>query len=198
MNRRIASTGLAVVALATMLAAACGDDDGGSPTTAATTTPTMVGAAQATPTAGPSTPTITATATVQSPATLTAAGRQALLDGINEEYKARATYQAVIDKLGQVAPFTNILQSENSHVAAWVGLLSKYGVPVPADPFMGTVTVPATLREACAVGVEAETADVALYDRLLASVKEADIVSVMTQQRAVSNDNHRPAFERCA
>ena len=33
----------------------------------------------------------------------------ALVMAINDEYKARATYQAVLDKFGSVAPFTNIV-----------------------------------------------------------------------------------------
>ena len=47
------------------------------------------------------------------------------------------------------------------------------------------------------VGAAAEKADVALYDRLLKTVTESDIVTVMQQQRKVSLENHLPAFERC-
>jgi len=33
---------------------------------------------------------------------------KALVMAINDEYKARATHQAVVNKFGPVAPFTNI------------------------------------------------------------------------------------------
>ena len=34
--------------------------------------------------------------------------QQALLDALNDEYKALATYQKVIEQFGEIRPFTNI------------------------------------------------------------------------------------------
>jgi hypothetical protein len=183
-------TGLMLIGgavLAALAATACGDDDdndnGGQTTqpsvtqsSATQTSPTQAGATQTSP---------------------DAAIKAALLEAINEEYKAHATYQAVIDKFGSVAPFANIAGSEQSHIDAWKTLLTRYGIAIPADPFLGKVTAPATLSEACTAGVAAEKEDVALYDRLMKTVSAADILAVMTQQRAVSQDNHLPAFQRC-
>ncbi|MGE3074400.1 MAG: DUF2202 domain-containing protein [Dehalococcoidia bacterium] len=157
---------------------ACGDDDddGGNVQPSATAT-------------SATTPSATSSSTD--------AVKSALLESINEEYKAHATYQAVIDKLGNVAPFSNIVVSEQSHIDAWKTLLTKYEIAIPDDPFLGKVTAPATKAEACTAGVAAEKEDVALYDRLMATVSEPDILAVMQQQRKVSQENHLPAFERC-
>lgn len=63
---------------------------------------------------------------------------------------------------------------------------------------MDTGSISAASGEPCSVGAEAERAGLVLYSRLIATVTEADIAAVMAQQRAVSNDNHLPAFARLA
>ncbi len=148
---------------------ACGDDDDGS---SATSTPAAAGT----------------TRTLES----------VLTEAINEEYKARATYQAVIDKLGDVGPFKNILASENQHVDAWKAQFEANKLTVPSDGFAGKVSAPADLKAACAIGVAAEKEDVALYDRLMKETTDDAVLKVMTAQRKVSQENHLPAFERCA
>lgn len=165
---------LAAAALVAVGAVACGDDDDDAATTPA---------ASAT----------TAGSATQSPDAL----KTALLESINEEYKAHATYQAVIDKFGSTAPFSNIVNSEQSHIDAWKTLLTKYQIAIPEDPFLGKVTAPASLKDACATGVAAEKEDVAMYDRLMKTVTQSDVLTVMQQQRDVSQNNHLPAFERC-
>lgn len=182
-----ALTAVTVLAASFAVFAACGDDDDNSTpaTTASATQPAA---------------TTTSAATTTTQATTTSQGnlQEILTEAVNEEYKARATYQAVIDKFGQQLPFTNIVSSENTHVEQWVSLLQKFGYPVPADPFAGKVTAPATLQAACATGVAAEKEDVALYDRLMKLTTNQEVLNVMQQQRQVSQDNHLPAFERCA
>jgi hypothetical protein len=169
-------------AMAAFAVAACGDDDDATGTQAQAS---ATSASTAQPTAAATT----------SPAA--DAEKAALLESINEEYKAHATYQAVIDKFGDVTPFSTIVKSEQNHIDAWKTLLTRYGIAIAQDPFLGKLTAPASLKDACLAGVSAEKEDVALYDRLLKTVTSADITSVMQQQRQVSQDNHLPAFERC-
>lgn len=168
---------LATAALVAVGAVACGDDDDGDDDDTGTPVASATAAGNAT----------------QAPDALKAA----LIESINEEYKAHATYQAVIDKFGSTAPFSNIVNSEQSHIDAWKGLLTKYQIAIPEDTFIGKVAAPASVKEACATGVAAEKEDVALYDRLMKTVKESDVLAVMQQQRDVSQNNHLPAFERC-
>jgi hypothetical protein len=42
--------------------------------------------------------------------------RQAMIDSIQDEYYSRALYAAVIQKFGEVRPFSNIIQAEYRHV----------------------------------------------------------------------------------
>lgn len=39
-----------------------------------------------------------------------------LKEAILDEYKARDTYQKIIDKFGPVRPFINIVEAEQSHI----------------------------------------------------------------------------------
>lgn len=129
---------------------------------------------------------------------LDARTQSAMIDAINDEYHARAFYSAVIDKFGSVRPFSNIVQAENRHVQLWQSLFAQYGIPVPEDTFAGNVEIPDTLQAACQMGVEAEIADYQMYDRFLSFVQEPNLRAAFTQLSYVSQNNHQPAFERCA
>ena len=136
-------------------------------------------------------------------ATLDPIAKQALLTalaGQEGEYAARAEYTAILAKFGAgVQPYANILEAEKKHVAALQQQCVKFGVPIPADPYMGNVTPPATLLEAAEIGVVAEILNVAMYDDLLTKVtKYPSLVQVFTNLRAASLNNHLPAFEAAA
>lgn len=122
---------------------------------------------------------------------------QAITEALEDEYKARAFYQSVIDKFGMVRPFSNIVEAEGRHAALVADLFTKYGQTIPKDTFLGKVSAPATLLEACEAGVKNEQENRALYDRLLTSVTETDIRAVLELLRTTSQENHLPAFERC-
>jgi hypothetical protein len=126
--------------------------------------------------------------------------KQALLTalaGPEGEYAARAEYTAILAKFGAgVQPYANILEAEKKHVAALQQQCQKFGVPIPADPYMGNVTAPATLLEAAEIGVMAEILNVAMYDDLLTKVGNySSLLQVFTNLRAASLNNHLPAFE---
>jgi hypothetical protein len=123
---------------------------------------------------------------------------QALIDAINDEYKARAVYQKVTDKFGSVQPFSNIIKAEATHIAELKVLFTKYGIAVPKDDWYGKVPAFATLQEACAGGVQAEIDNVKMYDGFFKFVKEKDIIAVFKRLRDASQDKHLPAFKKCA
>lgn len=132
-----------------------------------------------------------------SPTALDAKTKQAMIDAINDEYRARAFYNAVVQKFGSVRPFSNIVQAENNHVNLWKVLFAKYGMNVPADVFAGKMAVPNTLQAACQGGIENEIANVQMYDRFLGFVTQPDLQAVFRQLRQVSQERHLPAFQRC-
>lgn len=123
--------------------------------------------------------------------------QQVMVEAINDEYRARAFYTAVMQKFGNVRPFSNIVQAEERHVQLWNSLFTKYGLPIPEDTFAGKVEVPDTLKAACQIGVEAEIANVKMYDNFLSFINEPDLRTAFTQLRYVSQNNHLRAFQRC-
>jgi hypothetical protein len=82
--------------------------------------------------------------------------QQALIDAINDEYKARAIYQKVIDKFGAVRPFSNIIKAEETHIGEMKPLFKKYGIEVPKDEWYKQAPEFATQGEACAAALKAE------------------------------------------
>lgn len=131
--------------------------------------------------------------------TLSDAAKQSLGAALDDEYKALATYQAVIAKQGMVRPFSMISRAEEQHISQLKGLFDKYGVTIPENPYLSKVTAPDTLQAACQTGVEAEQLNVALYrDTLLPTVKEyPDITRVFTNLMSASQYRHLPAFDQC-
>ena len=123
---------------------------------------------------------------------------QALLDALDDEYKAHATYGQVILDFGPVRPFTNIVEAEARHIAALVTLFERYSVPVPPNPWRGKTPRYPSVDAACVAAVQAEIDNAALYDRLLASTRRPDILAVLQALRSASQDRHLPAFQRCA
>jgi len=123
----------------------------------------------------------------------------ALDEAINDEYKALATYEAVIDKFGSSRPFSMIKGAEEQHIASLKAIYDKYGIEVPVNEWSDKVTVPASLQEACQVGVDAEIANASLYrDRLIPAVTEyEDIMLVFENLMNASEQKHLPAFEKC-
>lgn len=125
--------------------------------------------------------------------------QKALCEAIEDEYKARATYRAVVARFGALRPFTNILNSEERHVRALLPLFRRYGIPVPVDRWAGAVVPPDSLAEACREGVRAEIENGDLYRRLLAATAAyPDVQQVFRQLQWASQVNHLRAFERCA
>jgi len=130
---------------------------------------------------------------------LAQAEKDALVNTLQEEYLARDVYRAVIAKLGSTRPFTNILKSEEQHVAALTALFTKYSLAVPADTqatrtstLMAGIT---TLDDALKLGITVEKEDIALYERLTKVVDNQDILQVFSKLKAASVDRHLVAFE---
>ena len=77
-----------------------------------------------------------------------------LLDALDDERKAEATYAAVIAKFGPVQPFSNIIGAEQRHAAALERQLERLGVPVPPNPWRGKGTAPSSLADACESAIQ--------------------------------------------
>jgi hypothetical protein len=118
---------------------------------------------------------------------------------IQDEYVARAEYRAIMAKFGEIRPFSNIVGSEESHIAWLKDAYAAEGLAVPADGAASRVVVPATLKDAYKAGVDAEVANIAMYDsfiasKLMARAENADLKSLFIRLRDASK-NHLAAFE---
>jgi len=129
---------------------------------------------------------------------LDASEQQALADALDDEYKSHETYAQVIRDFGEVRPFINIVEAEARHIAALLALFDRYGTVPPENRWAGKAPRFKSVHEACMAGVQGEIENVALYDRLLASTRRADILDVFQSLRSASQDRHLPAFQRCA
>lgn len=123
--------------------------------------------------------------------------KQALRAAIDDEYRARATYRAVLARYGDVRPFVNIVESEERHIRALERLFERYAIPVPPDKWAGHVAPARSLAAACEAGVEAERENGALYEKLMrAAGGRSDVEETFRRLLTASQENHLPAFER--
>ena len=134
---------------------------------------------------GMAVPAMAATTTTESVQTM-------LLNALQEERLAAATYQAVIDKFGEVEPFTNILKAEEQHIAAVENLLKVNNIDIPENNV--TAEAPETLEEAYAKAIEVEKEDIALYERMLPDISDTMIKTVFTRLTNAS-EWHLKTFE---
>jgi len=125
--------------------------------------------------------------------------KEALTEALEDEYKARATYQLVLQKFGKIRPFVNILQSEERHIQALFSLFQKYQIPIPVDTWKDRVETPDSVWSACEAGVQAEIENGEMYQRLLAMTEAyPDVQRVFLNLQRASQENHLRAFQRCA
>jgi rubrerythrin len=122
----------------------------------------------------------------------------AILAALADERKAEAYYQAVIDRFGEVKPFSNIAGAERRHAESLEKLCRKYGIDIPIASTGEVADVPDTIKEACAAAVEAEERNIGLYDDLLPKLSEHDVSQTFEHLQAASKNHHLPAFTRCA
>ena len=136
--------------------------------------------------------------------TLPQSVQDALTAALQDEYHAEAFYDAVMDKFGTTRPFSNIIRAEQNHQAWLIDLMHTYGMSVPANADLGSAeiaaAVPASIGDACALGVQAEIDNAGLYDDTLLPAVTAypDITAVFERLSAASQNQHLPAFQRCA
>jgi len=118
---------------------------------------------------------------------------------IQDEYLARAEYLAIMKKHGEIRPFSNIVRSEESHIAWLKDAYAAAKLPIPPDTASAYVVVPDTLKAAFQAGVTAEVDNIAMYDSFLASpllgkAENASLKALFIRLRDASK-NHLAAFQ---
>lgn len=132
------------------------------------------------------------------PHQLTASQTAPLDTALQDEYHAEQVYQQVLADFGSLRPFANVVFAEQRHASYIVSLLKARGAVVPSSNWNAD-NVPRfqTVRAACAGAADAEVANIAMYDRLLAGDLPADVRQVFERNRWASAARHLPAFTRC-
>jgi len=116
----------------------------------------------------------------------------ALLD----EYLAQATYEQIINTYGDVKPFTKIVLAEQQHINLLLPLFETYGITVPENEAASQVVLPDSIASALATGVEAEKANIAMYEAFLAQDNLNDDVRSVFELLKTASEHHLAAFSK--
>ncbi|MDI6771908.1 MAG: hypothetical protein QME77_04900 [bacterium] len=139
-----------------------------------------------------------AASAVAAAAPISPQSRQALIDATTSEFKALALYQAVVKKFGDNRPFVSWVRSGPERIDENLKpLFAKYGMPMPAMPDTAKVAAPASFKDACRIAGQLEDERVALYEKFLKTVKEADIVAAFTVMRDSAKRRQNGVREHC-
>lgn len=118
---------------------------------------------------------------------------------IDDEYRAEAIYLRVLADFGTVLPFSNIVGAEERHSTALARLFANRGWDVPVNTWtVDNVPSFTTVTAACQAGVEAELANIEIYDQLLSETLPVDVMPVFTTNRRASLERHLPALQTCS
>lgn len=129
-----------------------------------------------------------------------------LQTALDDERQARALYEAVMLKFGEVRPFSNIVHAESMHMKLVNDMMTKYEFnPEPdkfarkpketREAFIARLEVPATFAAALRKAASLEKQQGPFYDRLSREAPE-DVKALFARLKADSLDRHLAAFER--
>jgi rubrerythrin len=121
----------------------------------------------------------------------------ALQDALDDERKACAAYDGVVQDFGEARPFVDIRDAEQRHVLALEELFERHHLPLPQNSWPTKADRYDSFREACQAAIDGEIESERLYRRLLQVVRKRDIRAVFKHLRDASQLRHLPAFQRC-
>ncbi len=113
---------------------------------------------------------------------------------ILDEYLAKAEYEAIIDTFGEVMPFVRIVEAEQTHIELLLPLFEAYDIEVPENNAVDFIVIPESITSALATGVEAEEANIAMYQLFLAQDNLSDDVRTVFEYLVNASENHLQAF----
>lgn len=121
-----------------------------------------------------------------------------LVHAIQDEYLARAEYEAIIKAFGTDRPYSAIVLAEENHIVRLAALFVAHGYAVPADEAAGHFDLPGTLAETYGDNVTAETNNIAMYEAFLSQENLPGDARLTFEALARASQNHLRAFERWA
>lgn len=119
-----------------------------------------------------------------------------LIYAIEDEYLAKATYEAIIEAYGEVKPFTRIVLAEQTHIDLLLPLFETYGIEVPVNNASEYVVLPDSISSALATGVDAENMNIAMYQAFLDQEDLPDDVRLVFESLLNASEHHLKAFSK--
>lgn len=117
-----------------------------------------------------------------------------LMYSAQDEYIARAEYEAIIKEFDVIRPYSNIMRSEETHLDSLRDIYETYNIEFPPDISKEQLIIPTTLLEAAKIGVQAEIDNIAMYEEFLKHDLPEDIKDVFNTLMKGSI-NHLKAFQ---
>lgn len=117
-----------------------------------------------------------------------------LMYAAQDEYIARAEYEAIIKEFDVIRPYSNIMRSEETHLDSLRDIYKTYNIEFPPDISKEQMIIPTTLLEAAKIGVQAEIDNIAMYEEFLKHDLPEDIKDVFNTLMKGSI-NHLKAFQ---
>lgn len=111
---------------------------------------------------------------------------------LEDEYRAKAMYEAVVARYGQATPFVNLISAEQNHIGMLTNLMTSKGMLVA--PVIQPAQAPDTLEKALQAGAEAEVANIALYEKMLAQDNVPEDVQALFTRLMGASRQHLRAF----
>jgi hypothetical protein len=119
-----------------------------------------------------------------------------LVYAIQDEYAARTEYDYILSNFDVTTPFSNIIQSEETHISMLLPLFETYQIDVPQDTSLDHMILLEDLESTFATGVVAEEYNIAMYNLFLEQDDlPSDVRDVFIYLRDASL-NHLDAFTK--
>lgn len=114
---------------------------------------------------------------------------KAMLDVLyTDELNAKAEYEALVEAFGDQTPYAQLILAETRHANSLLRLYDLYDLDVPT-PTLKTPVIPATVQDSYTVGIDAEEANIALYDNYL-DLKLPEVVEQVFANLQFASENH--------
>lgn len=115
---------------------------------------------------------------------------------LQDEYAAQAMYALILEQYGPIRPFNRIIQAEQKHIDLLIPLFEAYGIAIPEYPAAETTVLPDSVESAIALGIEAEKANIAMYEIFLSDETLPDDVRVVFERLLTASQKHLTAFQK--
>lgn len=118
-----------------------------------------------------------------------------LIYAVEDEYLARGEYIAIMDEFDVLKPYSNIKESEETHLALLREIFQIYDLEFLTDLSDEHIIIPTSLLDAAQTGVQAEIDNIAMYEKFL-TYDLPDNISQVFNALLRGSQSHLLAFEK--